>query len=394
MKKHFKILVVDDEETVLEAYDTVLSPHKTKSEEVLIDNAKALFGDSPTFPGRLQKRFSADLLPAQQGKDAVQIVKESVDSGNPISMAFIDMRMPPGIDGLETARQILEQDDKIEIVFVTAYSDYSLEDIGKTIGKSRYYFLKKPFDPEEIIQLAETLTFRWDTEKERELLEGEKQQFIKNMSHEIRQPLHVILGACNSILSCKTDEEHRNKFVRYIQEEAYRLTRLAENLKFFNQMGGGRVELTLEPVDVLGLAQKAVELLAPEATRKGIDLSIQNDGVNDQVMGDMDKLMQVLINLIVNAIKYTSKGTIQLQLSYSGDRVEVAVQDTGNGIPEAEQQLIFNKFYRCRETATKVRGHGLGLSISQDIIQAFGSDIQISSSPGVGSRFSFTLQTT
>ncbi|MBT4090177.1 MAG: hybrid sensor histidine kinase/response regulator [Deltaproteobacteria bacterium] len=392
--KNIKILIVDDEESVRDAYRSVFKQMNGRSlvEQELKSDADALFGVQSAGCDESVDRFQVVLHTAEEGEEGIKVVKESIKDGFPFSVAFIDMRMPGGMDGLETAHHILAIDSRIELVFVTAYSDYTLEEIGRFIGKSRFFILKKPFDVQEIMQMAETLALRWETERERELLEYEKEQFIRNMSHEVRQPIHIISNACNALLSHQPSSTQRDKFINYINQETQRLMRLLENLKDINQMDSSNDQQRFEKVNVDLLCRKVVELLSADAEKKGINLILQSEVETNCVLADTDKLMQVLVNLTVNAIKYTENGSIRLYLLEVDGSVEIAVEDTGCGITPEEQDKIFKRFYRCRSTSSLTRGYGLGLSISQEIVRRFGSEIKVSSSPGKGSRFSFKMQ--
>ncbi|MCP4294821.1 MAG: response regulator [Proteobacteria bacterium] len=180
-----KIMIVDDEEPVRQSYHSILAPKK--KEQQLDQMADALFAandqeddpfdlmlvdeDNPkelstSSPENLQiDDFNYDLIMFDQGKPAVQEIKNSLSEGKHFSLIFLDMRMPPGINGLETAKQIRELDQYVEIVIMTAYSDYSFEEIAEKIGSSeRLLYFHKPFLPEQIQNLASTLTQKWQLE--------------------------------------------------------------------------------------------------------------------------------------------------------------------------------------------------------------------------------------
>lgn len=163
-----KILVVDDELAVREAYRHVFSgAAKKESADQLDSLADELFGsaensDSSNGAAPL-KNLSFDVHYAEQGLDAVAMVRQAVDDGDPFKAAFIDIRMPPGIDGRETARRIRALDKNINLVIVTAYSDHSVTDIAATAGPpDKIYYISKPFASDEIRQMATALCYRWD----------------------------------------------------------------------------------------------------------------------------------------------------------------------------------------------------------------------------------------
>ncbi len=328
---------------------------------------------------------------ALQGQEGVAAVEEAKGRDDPFALAFIDMNMPPGIDGRETAKRILAIDGEMQIVFVTAYTERTREEIADGIGHRRFFYLKKPFDAEEIHQMAESLALRWELDREREQLDREKEIFIRNMSHELRHPLQVILGVCDTVLNCEMDDERRNQFIRDIETEARRLTKLTENLRATKETAYRSQLHNPNPINLDEIIDQVVRLLSAEAEKKGLGLRRDGSGVERKVLGDANGLVQVLINLVVNAIQYTEQGAVVIEAKREGGRIRVSVRDTGVGIAPSEQQTIFQRFYRVQDQARKVRGHGLGLSIAQEIVLAHGSRIEVDSEPGKGSRFYFGL---
>jgi len=165
-----RILVVDDEKSIIDSYLQILRPKSSPSKNKFIQTAAALFAQRKTTMEEAPLHMSEDLyevLTANDGLQAVNIVKESIHTGNPISLIFLDMRMPPGINGRETAKQIRELDKNVEIVIMTAYSDYTYTEIIEKIGTAdRLLYLNKPFDVLQISQLALSLTNRWLAEEE------------------------------------------------------------------------------------------------------------------------------------------------------------------------------------------------------------------------------------
>lgn len=175
----FKILVVDDEESVRESYRVILS-ELDQSQKTLDMLASTLFDDD-LFPSESGAEMSDlpvlinkdidqepyEIVEASQGEEAIEIIRQGIEKGEYYSLMFLDMRMPPGIDGAETARQIRQLDPYIEIVIMTAYSDYSYQEIVDEVGNpERLLYFHKPFQMEQIQQLASSLTQKWSLEKE------------------------------------------------------------------------------------------------------------------------------------------------------------------------------------------------------------------------------------
>ena len=152
----FKVLVIDDDPGILGTYQTVLSPSSDSA-----NLADELFTDGPQIPSSSNRNIPFAITTVQQGLDGVQAVSSALAQGSPYAVVFTDMRMPPGIDGMETAKRIIAIDPDTEIAIVTAYSDHSLKELDDVLGQNRFLLLKKPFDSDELIQMAQFLTFRW-----------------------------------------------------------------------------------------------------------------------------------------------------------------------------------------------------------------------------------------
>ncbi|MGA1165201.1 MAG: adenylate/guanylate cyclase domain-containing protein, partial [bacterium] len=157
-----RILVIDDDPKILETCRSVLAPEANVAGEELQAMADSLFGTQRVAPeegvGRVRQRF--EVTTVNQGLLGLDEAVRANKIGQPFSIAFIDMRMPPGIDGLETAERLVTIDPFIEIVIVTAYSDTSRQNMADQLGDSRFLLLKKPFDPDELTQMAQFLIYR------------------------------------------------------------------------------------------------------------------------------------------------------------------------------------------------------------------------------------------
>ncbi|MCE9684329.1 sensor histidine kinase [Halomonas alkalisoli] len=236
-----------------------------------------------------------------------------------------------------------------------------------------------------------------------------KSAFLANVSHELRTPLTSILGFTRmirrrlqrSILPklARTDLEATalgaeiEDYIGIILSEGDRLTTLINNLLDLEKIEAGAMEWEMadtDPADLLARARDATATLHEAA---GLRFEIHVTPDVPRVRADRDRIVQVLINLISNAVKFTPAGEIRCEASCFGDDfVEFAVTDTGTGIAPEEQDRIFDKFRQVGDTLTdKPRGTGLGLAISREIVEQHGGQIHVESTPGVGSRFTFTL---
>ena len=178
---HRRILLVDDTEAIHEDFRKILNPVERADE--LRQAESVLFDDHQDDPSRM--RF--DLSSAFQGEQAIEMVRQSLEENRPFSLAFVDMRMPPGIDGLETVQRIWEHDPDLQIVFSSAYSDYSWSEMHRRLGRSdKYLLLRKPFDNAEVLQLACGLTAKWDLARQASLRLHELKQMVAERTSVLR----------------------------------------------------------------------------------------------------------------------------------------------------------------------------------------------------------------
>jgi len=225
-------------------------------------------------------------------------------------------------------------------------------------------------------------------------LERVRQDFVANVSHEFKTPLTAIRGFAETLLAgALEDVDHRKRFVEIIQDHAERLTRLTDDLLKLSTIEAGRMELDLHTVNPKDLLQLTADTAAFAADKKQQTIQIDYPENLPAVRGDAGRLRDVLQNLLDNAVQYTpTNGHITASAAVSGDEVVFTVADNGIGIPQAEQERIFERFYRVDEGRSReVGGTGLGLSIARHIAEAHGGRVWVESAIGQGSRFHFSV---
>ena len=240
-----------------------------------------------------------------------------------------------------------------------------------------------------------------EIEKSRSLAEKAtlaKSRFLANMSHEIRTPLTGMTGMM-SLLSRTDLDEVQSDYLRYLETAAENLTTLVNDLLDFERIESGELRLVSEPFSITAAVQYIEHLFRPAAEEKDLSflVHIDLDDSRDGVRGDRSRLIQVLTNLVSNAVKYTVEGTIEISVSSPGPagasctyRFEVA--DSGVGFDATEQDRVFERFRQLEDGYSKSgRGVGLGLSIVKQVVETMGGDVEVESAKGVGSRFVVTL---
>ncbi len=231
--------------------------------------------------------------------------------------------------------------------------------------------------------------------KELQTQENFRKEFIGNLSHELKTPLFTIQGYILTLLDGALDDpEHNELFLSKAAKSVDRMTALLEDLDTINSMEGGELPLDITQFDVVALTKEVFELLETPAKKNNIKLKFKASNQKPElVMADRDKITQVLTNLIVNSIKYGTKGGYTEVRFYDMDEnVLIEIKDDGIGIAEEHLPRLFERFYRVDKSRSRhIGGTGLGLAITKHIIESHGQDISARSVVGKGSTFTFSL---
>jgi two-component system, OmpR family, phosphate regulon sensor histidine kinase PhoR len=224
-------------------------------------------------------------------------------------------------------------------------------------------------------------------------LENTRREFVANVSHELRTPLSLIKGCVETLLDgAKDDPQFTTKFLCTIERHANRLHNLIEDLLTISRLESGQITLQLQTVPLRSFADHLLGDLQKAATERGV--TIDNE-VPEELAGraDPDRLEQVLVNLLDNAIKYGKPGgRVRVRGRAVADGVEMSIADDGPGIPAEATDRIFERFYRIdRARSRDTGGTGLGLAIVKHIVQSHGGKVWVESEAGQGAEFFFTL---
>jgi len=221
-----------------------------------------------------------------------------------------------------------------------------------------------------------------------------KSAFLANMSHEIRTPMNGILGFAELLNKPDLKGEKQQEYIRLIQQSGKRMLNIINELIDISKIEAGQLDVKLENTDLEDLLRNLYLFYTPEAKKRGLSLLLSSslEGEEKQIVTDKTKLVEILSNLISNAMKYTEKGRIDFGCSRAGNTVEFFVKDTGIGIPPDFHEKIFERFRQVNlNTSTSAEGSGLGLTISRAYVEKLGGKIGVYSKPGEGSVFTFSL---
>jgi signal transduction histidine kinase len=424
-----RILIIDDNPSIHKDFQTILLEEEEST--TLSELRSEVFGDKNNESTN-KNVYELDF--ASQGKEGCEKTKAACSENRPYELAFVDMRMPPGWDGLKTIEHIWQADPKVQVVICTAYSDYSWGEITERLGRSEnLLILKKPFDSAEVAQLASALTEKWVLAKKASLKTEQLEQMVKErtdelietndhlkeeiaereqaerrqaeliekvdninkelkdfasiVSHDLKAPLRGIKSLATWILDDCSDklgqqgEDQMNLLLGRVE----RMYKLIDGVLQYSR--AGRTEEQIVQVNLNDFVPEAIDMLVPP---ENISITIEN--TMPVIECAETHVMQLFQNLLSNAIKYMDKpqGRINISCVEEDGFWKFGITDNGPGIEEKHFEKIF-KMFQALSVSENFEGTGVGLTIAKKIVELYGGNIWVESEVGKGSTFFFTL---
>jgi signal transduction histidine kinase/HPt (histidine-containing phosphotransfer) domain-containing protein len=354
----------------------------------------------------------AEVQFATSGHEGLALARRTVPD-----LILLDVMMPD-MDGFQVCERLQQEEvtRAIPVIFVTARTDAASESRGLALGAVD--FIHKPLRPDlvqarvrlhlELARRARALEAANQAledkvaQRTQDLMDAlqraegaarSKTDFLARMSHELRTPLNAVIGLSQVGLREEAAGRAAQSLYPRILSAGQHLLRVVNDVLDFSRIEAGKCTVESQPFDLASTVAQAAQLLEPQALAEGIALHVDwSPGPRPQVMGDAQRIQQVLVNLLSNAVKFTEKGQVRLRVSSVDARHVFEVTDTGIGLTPEQIARLFQPFEQADSSSTRRHGGtGLGLVISRHLAREMGGDITVRSTPGQGSSFTFTV---
>lgn len=366
-----KLLVVDDEPGI-----------RAGAERVLRN-----FTVSYPF---MEEEFTYDLLEAETGEKAIEIIESM-----PIDIMLLDNKLP-GMDGIEVLEYVKNKEYDISVMMITSYA--SLDLAVKATNMGAFSFVPKPFTPQELRTSIENITKNLFLKRmTRQMRQEGKQnqfQFLSVLSHELKSPINAVEGYLKIMMEKQAGDsidDYKVMLERSV-ERLKGMRTLILDLLDLTRIESGKKSRDIRKIDLFEIAKRVVDTVEPLAIQKNVKVHLDVEE-NTMINADSSEIEIIFNNFVSNAVKYNKDGgEVFFSIKKADNIYEICVEDTGIGISEEDQKLLFQDFVRIKNAKTRnISGSGLGLSIAKKMIELYNGTIEMKSTPDVGTRFTITL---
>jgi two-component system sensor histidine kinase/response regulator len=338
--------------------------------------------------GTMLRNAGYEIMPTTSGAQALERVRVQ-----PPDLILLDLMMPD-MDGIEVCRR-LKADPvtaQIPVIFLTASNE--MEHLVKGFEVGAVDYVTKPFNPPELLARVRThIELKLARQRLREM-NDEKNEFMGVAAHDLRSPLNAVKGYAELMLDePEMEPKERAELLGRIHDASRRMAEMVQNLLDHNRIERGEMKLNLTPIDLCALLSAVVEAQRPQATLKSQTIHLQDTGAAIQAMADRDVVIQVLENLVSNAVKYSPPGkNIFARAREEARAVRLEIQDQGPGLSSEDRRRLFGKYARLSARPTGGESStGLGLSIVKKMVEAMNGKVWCESEPGKGATFIVAL---
>lgn len=425
-----RILIVDDNASIHDDFRKIIARRERRASA--LDAAEAALFDEPAATASEELELF-DLSFASQGEQAVELVQRARQGQAPFAMAFVDMRMPPGIDGVATIERMWSVDPDVQVVVCTAYSDHSWPEVVRRLGRTdRLLILKKPFDPIEVCQLATALTEKWNaTARERAHLsavvraEGEARAYAASLETtnnaieaswrrteaELTARRRMLLDITDSVLAPTLDVLTRVVAARStsgapspelepLLDRSTELARTIQSLIELAELDGGRDRAERSACSPRELAEDFAARARAAVGSKPIEVLYRcAPALPARVRIVPERVRRVLDELIDNAVRHTARGSLTLEVDVQAaddgetPMLRFAVTDTGSGLADTTVGKLFEPFCKLGRAPESDAHPGLGLALCGRLATSLGGNLRAVRLPQGGATFELFLPT-
>jgi two-component system sensor histidine kinase/response regulator len=328
---------------------------------------------------------------AYNGLEALELI----ENGEQFDLVLLDVMMPK-MSGYEVCRHLRETYSLFDLPIVMLTAKNQIQDIVLGFQSGANDYVQKPFDKAELLARVKTLLELKGAMSAAMAANKAKSLFLANMSHEIRTPLNAVIGLANLLLNTPMNDRQRD-YIEKMRRASSTLLGLINDILDFSKADSGDMRLERVPFDIRRIYDDLAVFFREQNAGADIELRFElDDSLPAMLVGDPLRLQQIFINLIDNAYKFTEKGSVTVRAAVSkrtreNVTIDFAVADTGIGMSREQMDRIFSAFNQADNSSTrKYSGAGIGLTVTQKILELMGGEIAVDGEEGKGTTFSFS----